>query len=258
MTSGTQGQPAIVTNLKVPAPLVLVCEHAVNFIPEEFHSLGVSEEVIRSHVAWDPGAIEVALHLSRLLNAPLVHSGVSRLVYDCNRPPSAPDAMPAKSEIFDIPGNLDLSQEERDARTSRYYEPFRLALARTLKDAGSPVMVTIHSFTPVYKGQLRETDIGILHDTDRRLADALLSCAAAHTDLKVDRNLPYGPEDGVTHTLREHAEKDGLLNVMFELRNDRIMTAEDQRAMSMMLARWLKDALISLETQSQQEPSCQN
>jgi len=257
MTNGTQGQPAIVTNLKVPAPVVLVCEHAVNFIPNEFDGLGLTEDVRRSHVAWDPGAIEVARHLSQILNAPLVHSGVSRLVYDCNRPPTAPDAMPAKSEIFDVPGNQNLTADDHEARTQRYYEPFRKALARTVKDAGTPVLVTIHSFTPTYMGRDRATDIGVLHDTDARLADALLASAAAHSDMLVERNQPYGPQHGVTHTLKEHAVGTGLLNVMFELRNDHLTTSSDQVAMAEMLARWLKDALITLETQSQQEASCQ-
>jgi len=246
MTTAGLGLPVIVTNPSARAPVVLVCEHACNHIPAGLHSLGLSEDVQNSHVAWDPGAIEVANRLSVLLDARLVSSGVSRLVYDCNRPPSASSAMPAKSEVFDIPGNAGLSDADRAERVARYYDPFRTTLSDTILGVKRPVLVTIHSFTPVYMGKPRDTDIGVLHDSDARLADVLLARAAAHSDLLFERNQPYGPQDGVTHTLKEHAIADGLLNVMLEIRNDLIATPKQQDAIAGMLAGWLSDGLAEL------------
>jgi predicted N-formylglutamate amidohydrolase len=106
--------------------------------------------------------------------------------------------------------------------------------------------VTVHSFTPIYHGQLRSVEIGILHDSDARLADALLQTAVVHTDANVQRNEPYGPEDGVTHTLKEHAVKDGYFNVMLEIRNDLIETAEQQDHMAAVLSGWLVDACAQM------------
>lgn len=240
------GLPAIVSNASARSPLILVCEHACNHIPVGLNSLGLSDDVQNSHVAWDPGAIEVANRLSVLLDARLVSSGISRLVYDCNRPPSSPDAMPVKSEVFDIPGNIGLSDADRADRVQRYYDPFRKALSDTIAGVEGPVLITIHSFTPVYMGQLRDTDIGVLHDSDARLADILLARAGAHSDLLFERNQPYGPEDGVTHTLKEHGLGAGLLNVMLEIRSDLIATSRQQDEMAGMLARWLSDGLAEL------------
>lgn len=238
-------QPVHVVNPEGTSSVVLVCEHAAREIPPEFNNLGLSAEVLKSHVAWDPGALAVAEHLSRLLDAPLVAGGVSRLIYDCNRSPDAPDSMPARSEIFDIPGNANLDCTERVARVNSIYQPFRAALAGQIKRVANPVIVTIHSFTPVYHGEAREVEIGVLHDEDTRLANSLFSSASHHTDLNIQRNQPYGLEDGVTHTLQEHALPDRHLNVMLEVRNDLVADEAAQERMAVMLAAWLAEAFAA-------------
>ncbi|MFC6490697.1 N-formylglutamate amidohydrolase, partial [Nitratireductor sp. GCM10026969] len=102
-----EGEATIVEtiNAEGAGTVVLSCEHAANFIPPEFADLGLAREVLESHIAWDPGASAVARHLSRHLDAPLVAQRVSRLVYDCNRPPDAEAATPARSEAYAVPGN---------------------------------------------------------------------------------------------------------------------------------------------------------
>lgn len=221
---------------------MLVCEHASNDIPESFHQLGLPTEAGKSHVAWDPGAKTVAERLSVALDAVLIAAKVSRLLCDCNRPPDAVDAMPARSEVIDIPGNAGLSRREKIERIQTYYEPFRQTLAGQIAQTLTPVIVTIHSFTPIYHGEKREVEIGVLHDTDARLANSMLNCAAQHTQTSVQRNQPYGPEHGVTHTLKEHAIPNNHLNVMLEIRNDLIRTRSEQHAMADMIAGWVVDA----------------
>lgn len=222
---------------------MLVCEHASAFIPEAMGNLGLSDAAAQSHAAWDPGAMAVAQRLSQSLNAVLVAATVSRLVYDCNRPPDAEGAMPARSEVIDVPGNVGLSEAERARRVARYYLPFRDALAQVVARHADPVIVTIHSFTPVYHGLPRATEIGVLHDTDTRLADAMLDIAPVHLPYRVEVNQPYGPQDGVTHTLKEHALPGGHLNVMLEIRNDLIRSAREQDKMAGLIAPWLVSAL---------------
>lgn len=251
MTRSEQSQDAAVVevlNKDGAAPVVLVCEHASAFIPDEFGTLGLSQNDLCGHTVWDPGAMAVARHMSRDLNAALVASRVSRLVYDCNRPPTALDAMPAKSERVEVPGNAGLSKADKDARAAAYYLPFRDALGQTIDARHSPAVVTLHSFTPVYHGARREVEIGILHDADTRLADAMLAIAADHTPLSVERNSPYGPTDGVTHTLKVHALPDSLHNVMIEIRNDLIATADAQQKMAACLTGWVTAALAQAES----------
>ena len=89
--------PVSLINEEGRFPALIVCEHASSHIPDIYGDLGLNNEALRSHIAWDPGAGEVAIHLSKLLDAPYVRGEISRLVYDCNRPPEAVDAMPARS-----------------------------------------------------------------------------------------------------------------------------------------------------------------
>ncbi|NOX39780.1 MAG: N-formylglutamate amidohydrolase [Alphaproteobacteria bacterium] len=224
LLSETDGPAVEVLNPNGLSDMVLVCEHASNRIPRSLQDLGLGEVARNSHVAWDPGALALAKLLSAAFDAPLVASRISRLVYDCNRPPEARDAMPAKSEQFDIPGNHAISQSEHQARVVEVYDKFSAALtgviARKSAQGKTPVLVTIHSFTPVYYGQHRAVEIGVLHDVDDGLATRILGAAGSLHPLKIERNQPYGPKDGVTHTLQIHGIANQIPNVMIEVRHD--------------------------------------
>lgn len=239
--SGMPHETAMTLGPSGPAPVLLLCEHASNAFPQPFGALGLDEAARESHVAWDPGALDMALRLSQAWGAPLVHSAVSRLVYDCNRPPEAPDAMPARSEVYDVPGNRDLSLEDREARTTAIYRPFVAAVDAAVARANPGAIVTVHSFTPVYFGTRRTVEIGVLFDSDTRLADALL--AQDWGGFEVRGNDPYGPEDGVTHSLKRHAISRGLPNVMIEIRNDLLATPEGAEAVFSVLEPNLAAAL---------------
>ncbi len=251
LLSAEEGAAVAVTNQEGSSPFLIVCEHASKTIPAGLGGLGLDAGAANSHIAWDPGALAVATELSQILDAPLVEARFSRLAYDCNRPPEAAGAMPEKSEIYDIPGNRNLSPEARARRVRELYEPFSRALTNAITtrvlQGRPPVLVTIHSFTPVYFGEQREVELGILHDEDTTLADAMLA-NADKTTMLARRNEPYGAADGVTHTLKLHAIPNGLLNVMIEVRNDLLTTGAEQKKVAAELADMLRAALSSLET----------
>lgn len=222
-----------VLNPNGAGPVVLLCEHASAHIPTVYRGLGLSRAVRESHAVWDPGALSVSRHLSAGLDAPLIAGGVSRLVFDCNRPPGAPSAIPERSELIEVPGNQNLSGAERARRTETIYRPFCAAVSAVLdarKARGqATALVTIHSFAPVYFGKSRTVEIGILHDSDSGLADAMLAQAGKLGSRRIERNRPYGPADGVTHSLKIHGIANGLHNVMIEVRSD-LLTTPDERA----------------------------
>ncbi len=234
----------LITQGMGPAPIMLVCEHASNHMPDKFNNLGLPDHLLESHIAWDPGSDPVTRRMSEVLEMPAFLGTASRLLYDLNRPPDVPDAMRERSEIFDIPGNLNLSEAQKQERIDTYYKPYHYGLEEVLEaQIGLQAIVTIHSFTPIFHGKTREVELGILHEADPRLADAMLKFAPRHTDMVVRRNDPYGPGDGVMHTLREHGVKHGRLNVMLEIRNDLIKTQDQCIAMADMLCGLVVDAL---------------
>jgi len=231
--------------------VLVICEHASNFFPPEYEELGLNDDVRQSHIAWDPGAFEVANLLGEKLHAQTIVGKVSRLVYDCNRPPEAIDAVPERSEVFEVPGNQGLSAAAYQDRVDRCFTPFTNLVSKTIRWSKVPrVIVTVHSFTPVYRGVPREADIGILHDADTRLADAMLQHAPELSALRIERNEPYGPADGVTFTLKKHGIANDFLNVMVEVRNDLITNDEECEKIADLLAQLVNRALETLNASS--------
>lgn len=239
------GQPEI-RNATARGPFLIVCEHASNTFPESFGELGLGPDARESHIAWDPGAIGVARRLSDLLDSPMVAATVSRVIYDCNRPPDSESAMPIRSEVYEIPGNCELGVEERIERTRSLYLPFQVTVARQLAEMLAerrrPVLVSVHSFTPIWFGERREVEFGIIHDLDARFAEALLE-AAGDLPLKTALNEPYSAADGVAHTLRLHATPHDLPHAMLEIRNDLIADSQSRDRMAADLAAILRTAL---------------
>ena len=154
--------------------------------------------------------------------------------------------MPDKSERIEVPGNRNLTQAQRDERTLSTYRPFCAAVDDVLTTHTLTTLITIHSFTPIYHGKPRDVEIGILHDDDSRLADAMLAQSPLLPQRNIQRNQPYRAADGVTHSLKLHGQSNGLANVMIELRNDLLVTPQDQENMVQELLILLNPALATL------------
>ncbi len=230
--------------------VLVVCEHASNRVPAGMRDLGLSGEALQSHAAWDPGAIGVAEVMADQMLAALVQAGVSRLVYDCNRPPEAPSAMPARVEKYGIPANEALTAEMRQKRVTQVYEQFATALARQIRDtrAELKLMVTIHSFNPTFHGEVRGVEVGILHGKDDRFASAMMGDIPSGFPFAARMNEPYSAADGVAHTLDLHGAANGLLNVMIEIRNDLIQSTNQQKEVAANLVPWIIGVLAEFES----------
>ena len=228
-----------VVNRTGRGPVVLVCDHASNHIPAGYDGLGLDPSEMTRHIAWDPGAMPVATAMSKALDAPLVASAVSRLVIDCNRPLDAPDLVAETSETTAIPGNRGLSPEALRQRLALAHEPFHAAIDALVDERAAAGLetwlISVHSFTPVYKGVSRPWQIGIVHDGDERLSGPLLE-GLRRRGLAVGDNQPYSPADRVYYTLERHARSRGLPCAMIEIRNDEIAGGKGQRKWAALLA----------------------
>jgi predicted N-formylglutamate amidohydrolase len=237
--------PVCTINPSGGSPFVIVCDHASNRIPEEYGDLGLSLIDRLRHIAWDPGALAVSLKLVELLDAPLVHSTVSRLVIDCNRTFDAPDLITPLSETTEIPGNSEIGGEERARRITMFHNPFHRAID-TLIDgriaAGrETILVAMHSFTPVYKGIARPWPIGFIHGIDTAYTKAVFETMKAEEPaLNIGWNEPYAALAGVTYTLEHHGDGRGLRSTMIEIRHDEILEPEGVDHWARLLAKCLE------------------
>ncbi|MHC8387164.1 N-formylglutamate amidohydrolase [Pseudomonas sp. MDT2-39-1] len=211
-------------------PLILVCEHASRFIPAGLNDLGLSHDAAREHIAWDIGALALAEGLSRAIGATLLAANYSRLLIDLNRPRHAPDSIPSQSEIYQIPGNRDLDEATRDYRRECLFKPFHARL-QTLIDQriaqGRPVRVVgIHSFTPVFHGQPRALEVGVLFGEAKGYAQRLIDGLSQYP-LKVAGDEPYKINPRGDMTVPVHGDARGLESVLIEVRNDLLRTPEN-------------------------------
>jgi predicted N-formylglutamate amidohydrolase len=240
-------QPVRTVNAEGRGPFAIVVDHASNRIPPRWGNLGLTPSHRIRHIAWDPGALSVSLRLSELLDAPVVHSTVSRLVIDCNRDLDAADLVPAISEHTEIPGNAALTDDDRQWRVASAHAPFHDAIDRLLdarQAAGLPtILVCMHSFTPVYHGEARPWPIGVIHGADTRYTQAVFDALQAdEPGLNIGWNQPYAALTGVTLTLEKHGDGRGLDATMIEIRNDEILEPAGVTLWSTRLARCLETA----------------
>lgn len=226
---------------------LIVCDHAGRRIPRALGTLGLDDAELARHIAWDIGARGTAAELARLLDAPMIAQTYSRLVIDCNRPLTSPTSIAVTSERTDIPGNRDLSATERAARANEIFAPYHARIEAEI-DArvarGQPtILVSMHSFTPVFKDFERPWHIGMLYNRDPRLAHALLALIRADGRFVVGDNEPYSVSDGTDYSVPVHGERRGLPHIEIEVRQDLIESEAGQHAWAANLAGWLPRAV---------------
>lgn len=215
----------------MPDPrLLLTCEHAVNHVPDDFTPLYEAHlDALNSHRGWDPGALELAQTLAVKFSAPCIAAQVSRLLVDHNR---SPHNRSLWSEI-----SRALSEQERAAILQQYYKPFRQQTGDWISariDAGDRIVhLSVHSFTPVFDGQVRDVDIGLLYDPGRSdeafFADLWKAeLARLAPELRVRFNVPYrGRSDCHQSTYRNQYPCLSYLGIELEI-NQALLT--DERA----------------------------
>jgi len=225
------------------SPYVLTCDHAGRRVPRALGSLGLGEQDLSRHIAWDLGAAALARRLASALGGWLILQSYSRLVIDCNRPLTSPDSIAKKSEDTLIPGNLDVSAEQAALRASEVFEPYhariRSELDRRRAEGLVSVLLFVHSFTPTYRGVDREWHAGVLHHRDARLALPVLDALRREPALVVGDNQPYAASALTDYGLIEHGERRGLPYVELEVRQDLLATNEGLDAWAERLARVL-------------------
>jgi predicted N-formylglutamate amidohydrolase len=210
---------------EVAAGLLFLCDHARNDLPAAYGKLGLPPEQFQRHIAYDIGARDLTLGLAQRFRAPAVLTCFSRLLIDPNRGIDDPTLIMKISDGAVVPGNRDVGEAERNARIARYWRPYHQAITATLDGMESrglsPVIVSIHSFTPTWRGWPRPWHVGLLWDSDDRLVTPLLAGLRADPSLVVGDNEPYhGALEG--DTLNTHGTRRGIPHVLIEVRQDLI------------------------------------
>ena len=213
-----------VINRDGETPLLLVCDHASQEVPRVLDKLGMGDDALERHIAYDIGAAEVSRRLSAMLDAPCVLAGYSRLLIDLNRPPGHPQSIMEASDNTEIPGNFALSDDAKGQRIRELFEPYHdavnRALARIWENGAAPVLFSVHSFSPGFGDQPRPWDIGVLWNHDPRIAVPLMEILEGQ-GLNVGNNEPYSGHD-LAYTIDMHASAAGLPSCVVEINQNQV------------------------------------
>lgn len=226
--------------------LLFLCDHARNTLPEGYGSLGLPPEQFRRHIAYDIGARDLTIGLARRFGAAALLTCYSRLLIDPNRGLEDPTLIMKLSDGAVVPGNADIDAAERELRIQHYWRPYHHAITATLNhlvaEGAAPVIVSIHSFTPLWRGVPRPWHVGLLWDQDDRLVKPMLEALRADPSLVVGDNEPYhGALEG--DTMWTHGTKRGIPHVLIEIRQDLIAGKSGVDEWTERLAGVLEDAL---------------
>jgi predicted N-formylglutamate amidohydrolase len=205
--------------------IILIADHARNALPARYGTLGLDPKQFSRHIAYDIGAEPVTTGLARRLGCPALLTVFSRLLIDPNRGIDDPTLIMRISDGAVVPGNALLDGTERACRIAQFHAPYHAAITReidaTLAQGVVPVLFSVHSFTPHWRGVPRPWHVGVLWDEDRRFSDPLIARFSATGDLVVGDNKPYsGALEG--DTLNLHGTRRGLAHALIEIRQDLI------------------------------------
>ena len=237
---GNDPPPFQLVNGGGSTPLLIICDHASNKLPESVNGLGLPDAELDWHIAWDVGAAAITRALVARLDATAVLTSYSRLLIDVNRRPGEPGSIPKISDGTVIPGNASLSQAAGHARAKQFFWPYHHAiddqLTRLRALGPVPAVFSVHTFTPHMAGEDRPWHIGVLWNRDGRMAAPLLEALPRlDTKLTVGDNLPYAGTQ-VAYTLNLHAGLAGMPHVAVEIRQDLTASRDETENWARLLA----------------------
>lgn len=251
--------PYSIVNKNGSAALLLLCDHASRAVPRSLDGLGIPDSQLARHIGWDIGGLETAIELSNELDAPLIASGYSRLVIDCNRWPGGEGSIPEVSDGTAVPANRALTREQIEARAAACFWPYHNEVDRLLDGmtaGGRAVcLLVVHSFTPMMNGFDRPWHVGVLWNEDDRLPVPLLDALRRDASLVVGDNEPYSARASYEFTLNAHARPRAIPHCSLEVRQDLIGTTVEARAWGRRLAPAIRSAVNVALNGTQSEES---
>lgn len=223
------------THVPGDGPVLLTCEHATQRVPEPWSWPEADERLRGTHWAFDLGAADVTRKLAARIGSEAVLSNFSRLLVDPNRQLTSSTLFRTEADGAPVALNAGLTDDEKEQRLSRLYRPYHAAMDVAVGRSSAPVILSMHSFTPLYEGTPRAMEIGVLFDTEERLA-AEFGGAFHRAGFEVAYNEPWSGKGGLMYAVESHAVTHGRRAIELEMRQDLAVRPADQERIVAVLA----------------------
>jgi len=202
--------------------IAITAEHASNALPEGYTwSESDRAHFVDEHWGWDKGSLDAALHIAKELKCVLVHSLYSRLLLDVNRDLPSDTLFRVSGDGREVDLNRNIDEEEEETRINKYY----LSYYKALREVGIKVqpkyVFCVHSFTPLYEGNPRTLEVGVLVNDSDELGQKVYE-EYKKRNHNVAINEPYSGKEGLAALGAMLYAKVPITRegVEFEFRND--------------------------------------
>lgn len=221
-------KPYRILNFDLTGPFIFSCEHASNQLPPDVQFSKEDFHFLQTHWGWDIGAQKVVEHLAKSTQCAAIFGTVSRLWVDLNRSIDRKDLVRTHTELHELSFNKNISSESEHKRLEDWYHPFHKAYDELVEKKlrlASPILISIHSFTPVWNGKVRTMDIGVLFDQYESLGIKLAQ-ALKNEELFVECNEPYTGRGGLMYSVEDKGIRHGCKHLELEINQALICTPE--------------------------------
>lgn len=202
--------------------ILILADHASNFIPTNKNNLGLNKKQINSHIAYDLGVKQLAETLSKQLNCYCILGKYSRLMIDLNRDTNDPTLISAISDKVIIPGNCKISTSDKRIRLNEAYNYYHDEIKNLIRQKEIKFLISLHSFNPIFKAKKRIIKFGVLSNNDRRLSEIVIN-QFKEKNCAVGDNKPY-EGNLIGDTMYKHGLKNNIPHTLIEVRNDLLST----------------------------------
>ena len=224
--------------------ILIIADHASNYLPKKNNKLGLTNAFLNQHIAFDIGIKELSLDLSNQLKCRVIQGKYSRLLIDLNRDLDDPTVIPEIVDRKIIPGNIGLSKSELRLRIKKIYNKYHHEIDQTIKNKKVKVILSLHSFNPIFKNKRRTLEFGILSNEDKNLSSIIINQLKLQK-LNVGDNKPYRG-NLIGDSMYRHGLKNKLPHALIEVRNDLLSNPTKIKRVSRLLHKTVVKSLKKL------------
>ena len=224
--------------------ILIIADHASNYVPKESNKLGLSNSFLNQHIAFDIGVKELSLNLANSLKCKVIQGKYSRLLIDLNRDLDDPTVIPEIVDRKIIPGNIGLSKSEVRFRVKKIYNKYHDEIDQNIKNEKVKIILSLHSFNPIFKNKKRLLEFGILSNEDKNLSNIIIEQLRLHK-LNVGDNKPY-KGNLIGDSMYRHGLRNKLPHALIEVRNDLLSNPTKIKRVSRLLHKTIVKSLKKL------------
>ncbi len=228
-------------SIKYKKKILFIADHASNYIPKSLKNLGLSKNLIDTHISFDLGIRDLCISLSKSCNAKYIAGDHSRLIIDLNRDIFDPTLIPVIADKKVIPSNINLSNYEKRKRVLRIYKKYHDEIRKIIKRDNINILISLHSFNPIFKNKKRNIHFGILSNQDRKLSEAILN-EMRRRKIRVGDNEPY-KGNLIGDTMYTHGLQNNMNHSLIEVRNDLLSSSTRINKVSALLKEIINESI---------------